>query len=87
MSSSSSSGGLARSHSLRLPDLRRRRSYKPEAGILPIEVDEQDEQPWGMQEEEDDEWDAMETFLEGGSASKKAPAWEQYSNLGGLIEV
>lgn len=90
-------GGLSRPLSLRIPDLRRKSRGPSDNTISPVQVRELDiseisEDGWSIQDDTA-EWNAMESFLDGDRSPVCVPgegimpAWEQYSDLGGLTRV
>ena len=81
--------GVSRRHSTIVPELKRKRSMQ-QARSMPVS-NVIDEEPVPQARDSCD-WTAMEAFLTGKAAGVDAdgnavPAWEQYADLGGLMEV
>lgn len=90
-------GSVTRPLNLRIPDLRRKSRAPCDSGMSPVQVRELDiselsEDVWSV-EDDTAEWNAMEAFLDGDrspvclAGEGIMPAWEQYSDLGGLTRV
>ncbi|XWW97532.1 hypothetical protein V2A60_005516 [Cordyceps javanica] len=86
------SGSLSRAPSLRKSLLPESWTLAGRPTFVEHDIDEEDE--FVSLQSEADEWIAMQAFLDGDDVSgtptaheRAAPGWEQYNDLGGLIEV